>query len=258
VNKSSLVDFHCHLDLYPNHADAVEEAERGRVFTLAVTTTPRAWPRNYELTKDTHYIRAALGLHPQLVAKHHHELKLWEEYLPQTRYGGEVGLDASPRFYASFELQKDIFRRVLASCARDGGKIITVHSVRATKITLEMLQEHLPESRGKVVLHWFTGTKAQIKKAVALGYYFSINSEMLDDPIRRELVKGIPVDRLLTETDGPFTKTFGNPSKPVDVAHTIDQLAALHFLDPEEVKVIIRNNLLNLLALEHLTAEDNH
>ena len=45
---NGLVDFHCHLDLYPDHQAAVEEAEDAGVFTLAVTTTPRAWPRNHE------------------------------------------------------------------------------------------------------------------------------------------------------------------------------------------------------------------
>ena len=70
MTKSILVDFHCHLDLYPDHAAAVEECERLGVFTLAVTTTPRAWPRNHQLATATRHVRAALGLHPQLVADH--------------------------------------------------------------------------------------------------------------------------------------------------------------------------------------------
>ena len=64
-----LVDFHCHLDLYPDHAAIVEECESRGVFTLAVTTTPRAWPRNNELASATRHVRAALGLHPQLVGE---------------------------------------------------------------------------------------------------------------------------------------------------------------------------------------------
>lgn len=46
---AGLVDFHCHLDLYPDHQAAVQASEDAGVFTLAVTTTPRAWPRNHEL-----------------------------------------------------------------------------------------------------------------------------------------------------------------------------------------------------------------
>ena len=75
---ASGVDFHCHLDLYPDHAAAIAQAEAASVFTLTVTTTPKAWPRNRELTEGTRYVRAALGLHPQLVAERAGELRLWE------------------------------------------------------------------------------------------------------------------------------------------------------------------------------------
>src|SRR5687768_17992867 len=47
-----MIDFHCHLDLYPDHAAAVAECERGRIYTLAVTTTPKAWPRSEEHTSE--------------------------------------------------------------------------------------------------------------------------------------------------------------------------------------------------------------
>ena len=117
MTTQGLVDFHCHLDLYPDHAAAVQMAEDAGIFTLAVTTTPRAWPRNNELTQHTRYVRAALGLHPQLVAEREHEIKLWDQYLSETRYVGEVGLDAGPRFYKSLDAQKRVFRHVLERCA---------------------------------------------------------------------------------------------------------------------------------------------
>src|SRR4051812_36017559 len=119
------VDFHCHLDLYPDLELAIAKAEAARVYTLSVTTTPKAWSRNHELTKGTHYVRAALGLHPQLVAERADELSLWERHLPETRYVGEVGLDAGPRFYKSLNLQKQVFRKILECCANAGGKILS-------------------------------------------------------------------------------------------------------------------------------------
>jgi TatD DNase family protein len=122
------VDFHCHLDLYPDYEAAIARAEAARIYTLTVTTTPKAWTRNHELTRGTHYVRAALGLHPQLVAERAGELPLWERHLPETRYVGEVGLDASPRFYKSLEAQRHVFRTVLERCAEAGGKILSVHS----------------------------------------------------------------------------------------------------------------------------------
>jgi TatD DNase family protein len=99
--KAALVDFHCHLDLFPDPVSAVSDAEEAGVYTLTVTTTPKAWPRNHDLTRKTRFIMAALGLHPQLVAERAAEIALWEEYLPQARYVGEVGLDAG---HISFRL----------------------------------------------------------------------------------------------------------------------------------------------------------
>ena len=143
-----LVDFHCHVDLYPDHQLAVQQAELAGVFTLAVTTTPRAWSRNHELARATRHVRAALGLHPQLVAERASELSLWDAHLSETRYVGEVGLDAGPRFYKSFELQKSVFAHILQRCAKAGGKIVSVHSIRSAKAVLDYIEAHLPPSRG--------------------------------------------------------------------------------------------------------------
>ena len=189
------VDFHCHLDLYPDLEVAIEKAEAARIYTLTVTTTPKAWPRNYALTRGTRYVRAALGLHPQLVAERAGEWALWEHYLPETRYVGEVGLDAGPRFYRSLETQKKVFRTVLERCAEAGGKIFTVHSVRCVPLVLDLTERHLPRDRGVVIMHWFTGTKAEARRATDLGCYFSINAEMMRTDRGRALVAELPLDR---------------------------------------------------------------
>ncbi|MCW3847366.1 TatD family hydrolase [Sphingomonas sp. LB-2] len=245
---SGLVDFHCHLDLYPDHVAAIKQCEADGVFTLAVTTTPKAWARNHELAAPTRHVRAALGLHPQLVGDRAHEIALWEELLPHTRYVGEVGLDAGPRFYQSFEKQKAVFARVLALCAEAGDKILTVHSVRATKIVLDMIEQHMPPEQGRVVLHWFTGTPSEAKRAVDLGCYFSINAEMLIGEKRRALVENLPRERLLTETDGPFTRTGGRPARPSDVLLVVDELARMHGFALREAEAMILGNLKTLLS----------
>lgn len=246
--RSGLVDFHCHLDLYPDHAAAVERCERDGVFTLTVTTTPKAWRRNHELASATRHVRAALGLHPQLVADRAHEIGLWEELLPRTRYVGEVGLDAGPRFYKSFDAQKEIFARILSLCAGAGNKIITTHSVRATKSVLDMIERYMPPPRGRVVLHWFTGTAAEAKRAVDLGCYFSVNAEMLANEKRAAITKAMPLDRILTETDGPFTQTAGRMAMPSDVRIAVEGLALLHGMPPADLSATIMRNLKTLLV----------
>jgi len=248
VQATRLVDFHCHLDLYPNHAELVGECDRDEIFTLAVTTTPLAWEVNQRLAAKTKYVRAALGLHPQLVKDRADELTNWRQLLANARYVGEVGLDAGPQFYRSFDLQKDVFKTILTDCAHSGGKILTVHSVRAVKVVLDMIEAYLPRSRGAVVLHWFTGTRAEAERAVKLGCYFSINLKMLQSDRHRLMVQALPSERLLTETDGPFVEIDGRRAQPQDILTTVNELARARALHSTELAEIVLHNLNTLTA----------
>lgn len=247
IASEGLVDFHCHLDLYPDHRAAVQEAEEARVFTLAVTTTPRAWPRNNELAQATRHVRAALGFHPHLVGEYASELALWDAHFAEARYIGEVGLDAGPRFYKSFDLQKQVFEHILRRCAEAGNKVISVHSVRSAKAVLDHIEKFLPLGQGKIVLHWFTGTKAEARRAIEMGCFFSINAAMLSSERHVSMVSALPLERLLTETDGPFTKTGERPSKPSDVLIVVEAIGRLHGLSSFEVAANIKANLRGLL-----------
>ncbi|WP_316186208.1 MULTISPECIES: Qat anti-phage system TatD family nuclease QatD [unclassified Bradyrhizobium] len=241
-----LVDFHCHLDLYPDFEALVAESDRLGIFTLAVTTTPKAWPRNNKLASSTKYVRAALGLHPQLMGERWREIDLWERLLDETRYIGEVGLDAGPRYYSSMDRQTEVFRHVLRCCARAGGKILSIHSVRAAPKVLDLIEEEIPQGRAKFVFHWFTGSTADARRAVDLGCYFSVNSQMLKTDRGRALVSSLPIDRLLTETDGPFTAYGEGPARPRNVGQTVKQLATARGLSSEETAAVVLRNLKTL------------
>ncbi|MDH2403259.1 TatD family hydrolase [Bradyrhizobium sp. SSUT18] len=238
-----LVDFHCHLDLYPDFETLVAECERLGIFTLAVTTTPKAWTRNNKLASSTKYVRAALGLHPQLVAERWREIELWERLLDETRYVGEVGLDAGPRYHSSMDRQIEVFRRILRSCAKAGGKILSIHSVRTASRVLDLIEEEVPHGRAKFVFHWFTGSVADAKRAAELGCYFSINSQMLTTGRGRALVSSLPIDRLLTETDGPFTSQGAAPARPRDVGETVMHLSTARGLSTEDTATVVLRNL---------------
>jgi TatD DNase family protein len=235
------VDFHCHLDLYPDHLRLLKECENQQVATLAVTTTPAAWKRNRELATGK-YVKVALGLHPQLVADRAHEIELWQQLLPQADYVGEVGLDAGPRYFASFERQKAVFQTVLQSCAEAGGKTLSIHSVRCAPTVLSMLETYLPPARGKAVLHWFTGSKADARRAHDLGCYFSVNADMMRSDRGRDLVSLIHKDRILTETDGPFGLIDGKPARPTNLQGVVRALADLRGIEPAVMaETIIQN-----------------
>jgi len=253
---SGLVDFHCHLDLYPEHATAFAEREREGVYTLAVTTTPKAWPRNRDLAAGTRYVRAALGLHPQLVSNHSNEFPIWMKYLPEARFIGEVGLDAGPHYYKSLNPQKELFEQILKACAEQGNKILSVHSVRAVDAVLDLVESNFPPGRGSVVLHWFTGTLSQAKRAVELGCYFSINGEMLKKEYHRKLVATLPSERILTESDGPFTRLYYKSSHTGGLAEAVETLARIRNMDSLELSKVIISNLRCLVG-EELVPQQN-
>ena len=245
--RPDFVDFHTHLDLYPDLAGAIARCEERRTATLTVTTTPHAFARNRELAAESEFVRVALGLHPQLVEERAGELKLVERLLPETRYVGEVGLDAGPRHYRSLERQKTVFRAILRLCAEAGDKILSVHSVRSARHVLDLVEEHLPSERGTVVLHWFSGSAKEARRGARLGCFFSVNERMLNSPNGRRVLREIPPHRLLTETDGPFVKRGSSPIEPGDVRRAVTLIADIRGESSAEVGRQILSNLRNLL-----------
>ena len=242
------VDFHCHLDLYPDLAAAIVTCESSRTATLAVTTTPKAFRRNLQLARSSEFVRVALGLHPHLAEERRGELPLFEALLPETRYVGEIGLDAGPRNYRSMPTQELMFRKILNMCAASGGKILSVHSVRTAGRVLDHIDDCLPRDRGKVVLHWFSGSPAEALRAVQAGCYFSVNQAMLEKPRGREIVAQLPVDRILTETDGPFIEVGGRPISPGEVLPTIETLAAIRKLATADMANKVIRNWIELVS----------
>ena len=168
----------------------------------------------------------------------------------------ERSLVGSTFNYGTFRSLTCVFSRsldgmvehVLRACAEQGGKILTLHSVRAVSKVLGHLERSLPQGRGRAILHWFTGTPAEARRAVAMGCYFSINGKMLQSAKHRQLVESLPLDRLLTETDGPFVEQGGKPMRPRAVATTVADLAALHGRTVDETAGLILENLKHLVS----------
>lgn len=238
--ETAPVDFHCHLDLCPDMQAAFDECDLAECITLAVTTTPKAFERNRAMATSTRHVHAALGLHPQLVAQRAGEFKLFEEAAPSTRFIGEIGLDASRRFYPSFALQVQVFERAMALCARLGNKVISLHSVRTAKQVLDVVERTGAHRTCTPVLHWFTGSKPEVRRAIDLGCYFSVNEQMLRTPRGRSLLEAVPMTRLLTETDAPFQSQSEGSLAPGDVEGAVRLIAESHRKPAEEVRSGVR------------------
>ena len=242
-----MIDFHCHLDLYRHPALAVEDADEAGVYVLFVTTTPKAWPGAQVLVRGRRRIRVALGLHPQLSGERSSELPLFEKYGTQTKYFGEIGLDGSPQLREFQKEQVKVFRTALTAASNMGGRILSIHSRRATEEVLNTLVAY--PSAGIPILHWFSGSKGQLKRAIDQGCWFSCGPAMLRFAKGKEIAKAIPRERMLTETDGPFAFLGSRPLQPADSWMAVDALCEIWEADRNEVVRVLRGNLKRVSAM---------
>lgn len=226
-------DFHCHVDLFPDPPAVIEQCEKERIAVLAVTTTPRAWAQNRDWTKSSALVHASVGLHPELVGQRYAEADLLERLIGECRLVGEVGLDGSPQHRKSYDRQKLVFSRALTAAQAHGGRVLTIHSRRAARDVIDLIDQHCDPGDVLCILHWFSGSAAQAKRAIESGCYFSVNTAMLRHERGRSLVQGLPKERLLTETDAPFMKVNGGPSQPSNAIEILGELSAL-FGEPHD------------------------
>ncbi|MBX3582851.1 MAG: TatD family hydrolase [Rhizobiaceae bacterium] len=239
-----MIDLHCHLDLYPDPAEMVRLVTERGIYVLSVTTTPRAFPVMKRMIKGSPRIRLGLGLHPELVAQRHSEVDFFPALLGETAYVGEVGIDGSPANRASVPLQERTFRRILKHCSDRGGRILSIHSRGAAGRVIDCLAE--TPGAGTPVLHWFSGSAKELERAVALGAWFSVGPAMTRSERGRFLVAGMPRDRVLTETDGPFARDGNTPFNPWDVTRAETALAELWGIAPDRVRHVLSANLRQL------------
>ena len=207
-----MIDFHCHLDLYQNPMHIAESVNARNVFTLCVTTSPRAWLGTSKVFKRYERINVALGLHPEIAATKINELDQMLSSIPAVQYVGEIGLDGLSQNRESWGTQKTVFASVIKECARHNGKVISIHSRGAAKEVLTILRNN--PNAGIPILHWFSGTLEELRMATDQGCYYSVNPVMLNSARGRALIAEMPCDRVLPESDGPFAQWRGAPMQP--------------------------------------------
>jgi TatD DNase family protein len=103
------------------------------------------------------------------------------------------------------------------------------------------------QDAGIPILHWFTGTQTQLKRAISIGCWFSVSPAMLATKKGKSLIKEIPKERILTETDGPFTSLNRKTLMPWDVQKAIPQLSEFWQLSSEQTNFVLLSNLRAIL-----------
>lgn len=235
-----LIDTHFHLDLMDNMQTLIREFRNADVGVIAVGTTPKAYEREKQFCSGVDNIRVGLGLHPQLIAERESEIDLFLKLVIDGRYIGEIGLDFNSAYIASKEQQLSCFRRIAKACADEGNKVLSIHSVKAAGAVIDELEKAGTFRNNICIFHWFTGTVAERRRAIDAGAWFSVNPRMLKTKSGQETIKAIPADRLLLETDAPFTIKIGATT---NLAVEFDSLVAgINRIRMEETREQIEKN----------------
>lgn len=249
------IDTHLHLDDARYEADRREVISRAReagvTVMINVGTALEGCRKSLQLAESYNFIYAAIGIHPHYVegvdSKALNDLRKFgkEEKVVAI---GEIGLDyyrdISPR-----DQQKKIFRKLLR-LAKDLGFPVMIHCRDAAAAVLEILTD---EKIGEVggVMHCFSGDSDLANRVLDLGLHLSFagqitypNAENL-----RQVLKDVPLERLLLETDAPYLAPQierGKRNEPAFIRYTAEEIARVKEVKLEELAEATTKNAKSL------------
>ena len=235
----------------------LERARAHGVAQIVVTGTSVEESRHAAALAEAHGLYATAGVHP------HHARECDESTIPALRgiaahprvvALGECGLDFN-RNYSPHPDQEKWFEAQLELC-RELGKPLFLHSRDAHPRFAQILKAHGVENG---VAHCFTGEAAELRAYLDLGLHVGITGWICDE--RRgahllELVKEIPQDRLLVETDAPYLtprdlhpQPKARRNEPAFLPHVLRAVAKARGEDPEALAAATTRNARRLFGL---------
>ncbi len=259
---STFIDTHAHLDHHQYDEDRQQTIQRalesGISHMITIGCDLASSRASVELARQHLAIFAAVGIHPHdAVELDDKALEVLEDLARENSKVvaiGEIGLDfyrdRSPR-----DIQIHAFRQQIR-LARKVGLPVIVHDRDAHQEVLEILrQEKAAETGG--VLHCFSGDLIMAQACIELGFYLSFPATITypKNDALREVVKSIPTERLLMETDCPYLAPQplrGKRNEPALLRHTAEQIAHIKGLSVEDVARITNLNAYRLFGIGHV------
>jgi len=238
-----VIDTHAHLDSAGAEGELARARDVGVTRVVAVATTLAGARETLELAEQYDGVYACLGIHPHNAGDSDAErLDELESLLahPRAVAVGETGLDYF-RDYAAHDAQRRLFDAQLV-LARERAKPVVIHTRAADEDTVAALARF----EGTVVLHCFSSPPL-LEPALEHGWYVSFagNVTYPNAYELRAAARGVPVERLLAETDSPYLApqpVRGRPNEPANVVHTLAVLAQARGEDPEALAAQIDAN----------------
>lgn len=252
-------DSHAHLDDRRFNKDReyyIQTAKReGIRYILNSGESIRASKAGIDLAEKYDFIYAAVGIHPH-GAKRVNEgtYKIIEDLSKHEKVVaiGEIGLDyyrdLSPR-----HIQKQVFKRQMQLAERVDLPII-VHDRDAHEDTFDMLEKYFCKEAGGV-LHSYSGSVEMAYKIIDLGLYLSISGPITYNSARKtvEVVKEIPLEHILIETDSPYLTPVpyrGKTNHPALVKYVAKKIAEIKGVSVEEVAKQTTENAKKLFRIK--------
>jgi len=251
TSDSRLIDSHCHLDMDAYHGDLdeiINSADKcgvNRIITIGIDLTSSF--RAVELANQYPGIYATVGIHPHNAEDAsddiYRELKKMAAGPKVVGYG-EIGLDYAKQ-YAPKNIQLREFARQLA-LAEELHLPVVIHDRDAHEDTLMLLRERESFPDGGV-MHCFSGDISFANQVLELGFYVSIPGIVTfkNAGELQQVVREVPLTRMLLETDGPFLAPDpwrGKTNRPEYLLYTAGKVAELKNIPVDEVA---RQTMLN-------------
>ena len=239
------LDSHCHIndEAFNEDLDAVlnRMLENKVTKAMIVSVSLNDYKKTLNIKKEGIEFKKALGVYPEDTSISEEEFNQYIEYVKDCDALGEIGLDYH-WYKDTKDAQKELFIRQI-KIAKELNKPIIVHSRDALNDTYEILKEY----PCKGVLHCYSGSKEMAKEFVKLGYYISIAGPITwknaKEPL--EVIKVVPLDRLLIETDCPYLTPAPNRGKrnePSNVIYTARKIMEELGIDEESFLTQINEN----------------
>ena len=239
--ESNLPLFDAHAHLYAAaFADDLDDvlaraADRGVQAVLCVSETVAEAQRVIELADRHPLVKPCAGLYPTILDRGAaaEMLGFIRRHRDRLAAIGEVGLDYwKVQDATDREMQRDILAQHVA-LSRELDLPLNVHSRSAGRHAIAWLQEN---GARHVLMHAFDGKAASARVGIEAGYYFSIPPSIVRSPQKQKLVRHLPLERLLLESDAPVLgpeKDVRN--EPCNVWLSCQHVAAIKGLSVEEV-----------------------
>ena len=249
-----LVDTHCHLDNEKFDEDRLEVIERIKEnleFCVNIGYDLASSKKSLELAKEYDFIYAVIGVHPIDIAEYDEEVEKELELLgknPKVVAIGEIGLDyhwmTEPK-----ETQQERFKRQLELAERLN-KPVVIHTRDAMEDTVNILKEY-PNITG--VIHCYPGSLETAKQLVDR-FYLGIGGTLTFKNSKKavEVVKDIPLDRIVIETDCPYLtpEPFrGKRNEPIYVEYVAKKIAEIKEISVEDVTKVTTENAKKLYRI---------